>query len=284
MIISLPLILAIGSGCAPGASVSSNGTPFPGKSGSSDDAPSNPLLGEVVNPLVVSSQSLVVTTQALGAVNKVLGLSVIQPTDTLESAIGTVTQAVLALGSCVKVDLLPFKLDFGETGCKLTDTGLTVKGKLGADLGLANGQIQAIVTLTKFEVAGTGVKELPSLPLDGTMTLSIKGLSEYGAALDLDSDGLLIAGDLALGVDLSPGISITGPLHIKAGPLFLTITLNDIGFSLTDCYPGAGTVVISESIPETMTFDETTATSGTFALTGPLSGSLTLPGYGECPR
>ncbi len=186
----------------------------------------------------------------------------------------------MASASCVQVDLLGTRLslDFG-TGCTLH--GTTYSGQVVVQASSSSSTLGFDLTLTAFsnsQATYDGTGSFDAGPGQTATALSLL-VTEAGDSRQLDYVG-------HSGSD-PQGQQYSGSGSIDDGGAVSSFDAQGLHHSPGDCYPDAGTLVLSTAgTPDiTVTFSATTPLSGEVSLqVGRLPAqTYVLPGYGQCP-
>lgn len=186
----------------------------------------------------------------------------------------------MAAWSCLQIELLgtTLTLDFG-TGCTLH--GTTYSGEVMVQAASQNSTLGFDLTLTSFsnsQATYDGTASFDAGPGQTATTLDLM-ISQAGQSKQLDYVGQSSAD--------AQGQSYTGSGSIDEGGVVRGFDAQGLHHSVADCYPDAGTLVLSSAgTPDiTVTFSATTPTTGEVSVqVGRLPAqTYALPSYGQCP-
>jgi|GEM_PF-2716657 len=186
----------------------------------------------------------------------------------------------MASASCVQIELLGTRLslDFG-TGCTLH--GTTYSGQVVVQASASSSNLGFDLTLTSFsnsQATYDGTGSFDAGPGQTATALSLL-VTEAGQSRHVDYVG-------NSGSD-PQGQQYTGSGSIDEGGAVSSFDAQGLHHSPGDCYPDAGTLVLSTvGTPDiTVTFSATTPITGEVSLqVGRLPAqTYVLPGYGQCP-
>jgi hypothetical protein len=190
-------------------------------------------------------------------------------TDTLSANVSTAAGSTCAAASFTHAPGgSTLMANFGS-GCTLPRLG-TVSGEV--DIATTSDPTTRALgisfTFTSFVIAGK--------TYDGGYDLTINGRGNYGVSstLTVDGSGIAYAGTAIVA---SGGVTLDGTLGSD--------TVSSVHHTFGACYADSGSVSFVEgSLPETITFDADTPTTGDAELTvGGKSTTVLLPSYGACP-
>jgi hypothetical protein len=141
------------------------------------------------------------------------------------------------------------------------------------------GSVTALFSFTDLSVEGYP-------PVDGTasVTVTTGGATSASFSVDATQDTAVLSFDgtvVVAGLD----VVVDGEGTFTSGPVRYQITVTGVTWSVTDCYPDAGTVTLSIGpVEETLTFSAETEAFGQAELSrGGSTETITLPPYGSCP-
>ncbi|MBU1535446.1 hypothetical protein KKF84_08995, partial [Myxococcota bacterium] len=164
-----------------------------------------------------------------------------------------------------------------DGACYLERYGISLSGQVEASVVAEAGTVTVEFVFTELSVDG-----LPAV--SGNITLLWSGVGNYTLDMDLSTDAisLTVAGTLLFDQSV---FYLDGTASYTKNVVTYDLTVEDLTWLVTDCYPSDGVITLEDGIREkSITFDENTPETGEVTLRiGLRDETVTLPAYGTCP-
>jgi len=176
-------------------------------------------------------------------------------------------------------------------GCADVTAGeLSVDVDLGADCELstgsvATGQVEATVSgAPPVATIALGAVDVDGWQLEGWLYSSPTGEGLHDLTVDLTSGPQDLEGDLDGRLEAAT-VTLSGTLTALSGDVATSVSLTSVIYTSGDCYPGGGTLVISQPpVHLSVELDGDTARTGEVLVpVGRTFDMEILPPYGDCP-